>query len=55
MLDVSAIQNLCESIKERLGPISILINAAARFALKGIETTPEDWGKMISVNGLVGW
>ena len=55
ILDESAIQNVCESIMERLGPISILVNATAPFVLKGIEATPEDWDKMTVVNGLVGW
>ena len=54
-LDESAIQNVCESLMERLGPISILVNAVALFVLKGIEATPEDWDKMTVVNGLVGW
>ena len=55
ILDESAIQNVYESIMERLGLISILVNAAAAFVLKGIEATPEDWDKMTGVNGLVGW
>jgi len=54
-LDESAIQNVYESIMERLGPISILVNAAAPFVLKGIEARSEDWEKMTVENGLVGW
>ena len=54
ILNESAIQNVCESIMERLGPISILVNATAPFVLKGIDAMPEDWDKMTVVNGLVG-
>jgi dihydroanticapsin dehydrogenase len=50
ILDESAIQNVCESVMDRLGPTSILVNAAALFVLKGIEATPEDWDKMTGVN-----
>ena len=39
ILDESAIQNVCESVMERLGLTSILLNAAALFVLKGIEAT----------------
>jgi dihydroanticapsin dehydrogenase len=50
LLDEAAIQGTCIGVEKQLGPASILVNSAARFILKGIEATPEDWDEMTRVN-----
>ena len=50
LLDEDAIAATCEDIKNELGPASILINSAARFILKGIDATTEEWDEMTRVN-----
>lgn len=50
LLDESAIETTCEDIKRNLGPACILVNAAARFILKGIDASAEDWDEMTRVN-----
>jgi len=32
------------------GPVIILVNSAARFVLKGIEATTDEWDEMTGVN-----
>jgi NAD(P)-dependent dehydrogenase (short-subunit alcohol dehydrogenase family) len=36
--------------EERYGPISILVNNAARFIFKSVEATPEDWRNSLDAN-----
>ncbi len=50
LLDEAAIASTCQAVKEELGSASILINSAARFILKGIDASPEDWDEMTRVN-----
>lgn len=44
------VQQACENIKAQLGPIDILVNAAACFVFKGVEATAADWQQVLSVN-----
>ena len=50
LLDEEAIAATCQSVKETLGPASILVNSAARFILKGVDATPGEWDEMTRVN-----
>ena len=50
LIDESAIEATCKEIEKQLGPASILVNSAARFILKGIDASPEDWDEMTHVN-----
>lgn len=50
LLDEADIENVCRAVMDTLGPASILVNAAARFILKGIEASSEDWDTMAQVN-----
>lgn len=50
LLNESAIKEACEAVEAKLGAASILVNSAARFILKGIEATTEDWDEMTRVN-----
>jgi NAD(P)-dependent dehydrogenase (short-subunit alcohol dehydrogenase family) len=42
--------NMCIEAKNNFGNISILVNGAAKFIMKGIEATPEDWNSICMVN-----
>lgn len=44
------VERVCREVMDTLGPASILVNAAARFILKGIEASSEDWDTMTQVN-----
>jgi len=50
LIDEEAIASTCNAVKEELGSASILINSAARFILKGIDASTEDWDEMTRVN-----
>jgi dihydroanticapsin dehydrogenase len=40
----------CKEVRASLGPVSILINAAAYFVFRGVEAAVEDWQRVLSVN-----
>lgn len=44
------IENMVTKTVERFGEISVLVNGAARFIMKGIEATPTDWDQICRVN-----
>ncbi len=50
LLIEAEIESVCREVMDTLGPASILVNAAARFILKGIEASSEDWDTMTQVN-----
>ena len=50
LLDESAIVAACKAVENKWGPTSILVNSAARFILKGIDATPDEWDEMTRVN-----
>jgi len=41
---------VCNEILDELGPVQILINAAACFIFKGVEADTGDWNRILSVN-----
>lgn len=43
-------QRLVEACRQAFGPVHILVNNAARFVLKGVEATPEDWQAVMETN-----
>ncbi len=50
LCDEASIESCCKDVEKQLGAASILVNSAARFILKGIDATPEDWDEMTRVN-----
>ena len=44
------VEQACKAVEASLGPASILVNCAAVFVLKGVDATPEEWQKILSVN-----
>lgn len=44
------VSDACKNIKQNIGTIDILINAAACFLFKGVEATAEDWQRITTVN-----
>ena len=48
--DESSIKSMVEQTIEKFGNVSVLVNCAACFIMKGIEATPEDWVKICSIN-----
>ena len=40
----------CRNIREKLGPVTVLVNCAARFILKSVDATVQDWTDILSVN-----
>ena len=48
--DEEAIEASCAAVEKEFGPASILVNSAARFILKGIDASVEDWDEMSRVN-----
>jgi len=50
LLNEAEVESVCREVMDTLGPASILVNAAARFILKGIEASSEDWDTMTRVN-----
>jgi NAD(P)-dependent dehydrogenase (short-subunit alcohol dehydrogenase family) len=52
-VDVSsetAVATACANVRARLGPVTILVNSAARFVFCGVEATPQQWNDILSVN-----
>jgi len=50
LLDEDQIRSACRSVMDTMGAASILVNSAARFILKGIEASPQEWDDMAGVN-----
>ncbi len=48
--DEAAVRAACAAVEAELGPVSVLVNSAAVFILKGIEGEAEDWDTMMEVN-----
>jgi NAD(P)-dependent dehydrogenase (short-subunit alcohol dehydrogenase family) len=46
----SAVKAACAAVQERLGPVTVLVNCAARFVFRGVEATPAEWNDILSVN-----
>lgn len=46
----AAVFTACANIRDRLGPVTILVNAAARFIFSGVEATAQEWNDILSVN-----
>lgn len=44
------VKEVCQKIRKDLGPIDVLVNAAARFIFKGVDATAQDWHEITSVN-----
>jgi len=44
------IENMIKKTVKQFGEISVLVNGAAKFIMKGIEATPSDWEKICKVN-----
>ena len=50
LLDEEQVERTCQNVLDTLGPAGILVNSAARFVLKGIEATSDEWDEMTGVN-----
>ena len=50
LLDEDQVESVCQNVMDTLGPAGILVNSAARFVLKGIEATADEWDEMTGVN-----
>lgn len=48
--DETQVRDACDAVRTELGPISILVNAAALFLFKGVEATAEEWAMVNRVN-----
>jgi dihydroanticapsin dehydrogenase len=48
--DENAVAAAAAAARNEFGPASIIVNTAARFVLRGIEATAEEWGAICSVN-----
>ena len=46
----SECQRIVEACRQEFGGVHILVNNAARFVLKGVEATPEDWKNVMETN-----
>ena len=44
------VEQACANIREKMGPVNVLVNCAARFIFKSIDATAEDWTDILSVN-----
>jgi NAD(P)-dependent dehydrogenase (short-subunit alcohol dehydrogenase family) len=52
-LDISgedAVEAACLSVRERLGPVNVLVNSAARFIFRGADASAAEWHDILSVN-----
>jgi NAD(P)-dependent dehydrogenase (short-subunit alcohol dehydrogenase family) len=45
-----AVEQACAHIREKLGPVDVLVNCAARFIFKSVEATAQDWTDILSIN-----
>ena len=48
--DEAQVEAACAAVQAALGPVTVLVNAAAHFRFKGVEATREDWDAITSVN-----
>ncbi|HEX8835042.1 MAG TPA: SDR family oxidoreductase [Abditibacteriaceae bacterium] len=48
--DAAQVEAACERVRSELGPVSVLVNTAARFIFKSVDATPEDWDEITRVN-----
>ena len=48
--DEAQVREACDAVRAELGPIGILVNAAAFFLFKGVEATAEEWAMVNRVN-----
>ena len=48
--DESAVTTACQAVRDRLGPVDILVNCAARFIFRSVEASPAEWADILSVN-----
>lgn len=40
----------CQAVRDRLGPVQVLVNCAARFIFRSVEATPAEWNDILAVN-----
>jgi len=45
-----AVKAGCQAVCDRLGPVTILVNSAARFIFRSVDATPAEWNDILSVN-----
>ncbi|WP_031934302.1 SDR family NAD(P)-dependent oxidoreductase [Candidatus Hepatobacter penaei] len=50
----SSVQQMVQQAMQTFGPISVLVNGAACFIMKGVEATPQDWEQVCRV-GIAGY
>lgn len=48
--DEAAVKVACAAILEKIGPVTILVNCAARFIFRSVDATPAEWNDILSVN-----
>ncbi|MBE2187459.1 MAG: SDR family oxidoreductase [Rhodothermales bacterium] len=48
--DEAQVEAACAAVREALGPVTVLVNAAAHFRFKGVEATRDDWDAVTRVN-----
>ena len=48
--DEASIRRMVAEGVQAFGPITVLVNNAAAFVLKGIDATPEEWRQILDVN-----
>lgn len=46
----AAVKAGCQAVRDQLGPVTILVNCAARFIFKSVDATPAEWNDILSVN-----
>lgn len=48
--DEDRVRAACADVHARLGPVTVLVNAATHFVFKGVDATPDDWQQILRVN-----
>src|SRR5882757_6422721 len=48
--DAAAVKAACQAVREKLGPVTVLVNCAARFIFKSVDATPAEWNDILGVN-----
>jgi dihydroanticapsin dehydrogenase len=48
--DAAQVAGACERVTAALGPVTVLVNCAARFIFRGVEATTEEWRDILGVN-----
>jgi NAD(P)-dependent dehydrogenase (short-subunit alcohol dehydrogenase family) len=46
----AAVKSACQVVRDQLGPVTILVNCAARFIFRSVEATPAEWNDILAVN-----